>query len=187
MFDVRRHLRRRVHISHQSGHLNVRIARQNSWGVYVWMAILSTVMFGEFCSIMVGAQRTHPHDGLYILPVFGLGLAGYLIAITIAVWGAFGIEEIEIKGNVLRWRRTALKWSHTRDIPVADITEINAVTPWHGLRNTVELIASGKSRYVSGKLLRDEAIELTQHLRHAAHLHQSDSSRSSGVRSGQAV
>ena len=171
MFDVHGHLRKRVHINRKSGRLSVRIERQNSRGLYFWIMCLSTVMFGWFCNMLWSASLRNPHDGQYaVLPVFGLGLACYVLAIAVGVWGAFGVEEISIDAGSLRWTRTALKWSRESEIHIADITEIRAITPWHGLDNTVELTAARKQRRMGDRLLRDEAVELAQHLRHAVGL-----------------
>ena len=158
-------------MNQSSGRLSVRIERQNSRGIYVWMAILGTAMFLAFCELPIHAYRLHPQAVLYIAPIIVLAVTCYLIAIAIALWGAFGVEEVDIEGDVLHWRRSALRWERTRTIPLAAITEIKAITPWHGLGNSVELIAAGKVRNIGKKLLRDEAIELAQHLKHASHLH----------------
>jgi uncharacterized membrane protein len=150
--------------------LSVRIERQNSRGFYFWIICLSTAMFALFCDMVYGASLRHPNDVLYIFPVFGLGLTCYVLALAIAVWGAFGVEEIVVEAGSLRWTRTALKWSRIRDIPIAEITEIKAITPWYGLDNTVEVTAAGKQQRIGDKLLRDEAVQLAHKLRQAAAL-----------------
>jgi hypothetical protein len=171
MFDFKEeNFRRRVHISHRRGGVSVRIERQNLRGLYFWMTCLSTVIFVMFCDGVLGILRQHRADILYFLPVLALGLACYAIALTIAVWGAFGVEVIAVEAGTLRWTLMAFKWSRTRNIPVEDITEIKAITPWHGLDNTVEVITHRKLRTIGDKLLRDEAIELAQCLRQAAGL-----------------
>ena len=171
MFNVHGHLRRRVHINRKSVHLSVRIERQNSRGLYFWIVCLSTVTFGFFCNMLWGASVRNPHDALFVvLPMFALGLACYVLALAIGVWGAFGIEEISIEAGSLRWTRTALKWTRASDIQIAEITGIKAVTPWHGLDNTVEVTAARKQRRIGDRLLRDEALELAQQLRHAVGL-----------------
>jgi hypothetical protein len=102
--------------------------------------------------------------------VFALGLACYALALAIGVWGAFGVEQIVVEAGSLCWTRTALKWTLTRHYPVAEITEIRAITPWHGLDNTVEVTAAGEQLRIGNKLLHDEATELAQHLRKAVGL-----------------
>jgi hypothetical protein len=171
MFNVHGHLRKRVHINRQSGRLSVRIERQNSRDLYFWIMCLSTVMFGLFCNMLWGAWLRNPHDGLYaVFPVFALGLVCYVLAIAIGVWGAFGVEDISIEADSLRWTRQALKWTRTCEVRIADITEIRAITPWHGLDNTVEVLSARKQRRIGDRLLHDEALELAQLLRHAVGL-----------------
>ena len=171
MFDVHSHLRRRVHIAHKGGGLSVRIDRQNATGLYFWMICLCTVAFGLFCNMLWGASMRHPHDVLYAtLPMFVLGLTCYILACAIGIWGAFGVEEISTQAGSLRWTRTALKWNRTIDIPIAEITEIRAITPWHRLDSSVEVNTVRQQRRIGDKLLRDEASELAKHLRHAAGL-----------------
>jgi hypothetical protein len=157
-----------VHINQKVGRLNVLIERQNSRGWYFWIICLSTVGFGLFSdTLWSSALRRAPY---LTLSMFALALTGYILAIAIAVWGAFGVEELSVVAGSLRWTRTALTWTRAKDIPLADITEIKAITPWHGLDNTVEVTTGRKQRRIGGKLLRDEALELAQHLRHAVGL-----------------
>jgi hypothetical protein len=127
-------------------------------------------MFAFFCNMVYGASRAHRDDALYVLPVFVLGLMCYVLALAIGVWGAFGVEHIAIEAGSLRWTLTALKWTRTRHIPTTEITEIRAITPWHGLDNTVEVTAAGKQQRIGDKLLHDEAVELAHHLRQAVGL-----------------
>lgn len=170
MFDVHGHFRRRVHIARKSGGLSVRIERQNARGGHFWTMCLSTVMFGFFCNMLWGASIRHPHDVLYAtLPMFVLALTCYILALAISVWGAFGVEEVSTKSGSLRWTRTALKWTRTSDIPMAEVTEIRAITHWHG-DNTVEVNTARKQRRIGDRLLQDEASELAKHLRHAVGL-----------------
>jgi hypothetical protein len=104
------------------------------------------------------------------LPILALGVAAYIIALAIAVWGGFGVEEIDINADTLRWKRTALKWSRIRDIPISDVTDIKAITPWHGLDNTVEVTTHRERLTFGDKLLPDEATELANRLRGAVGL-----------------
>lgn len=171
MFNVRGHLRRRVHIKRGGNRLTIRIERQNSRVLYVWLMCFGTVVFGLFCDMMWDALLRNRHDAIYtVLPVFALGVACYAIALAMGIWGAFGVEEVLIESGSLRWKRAALKWTHTSDIPVTDITKIRAITPWHRLDNTVEISTARKRRCLGDKLLRDEALELAKTLRHAVGL-----------------
>jgi hypothetical protein len=165
MFNVTKHLRRRVSIRDLHGRSSVRIERQNSRGLYFWMMCLTSVGFVLFCDMLFDTSRRHPDDVLYISPLLVLGLACYVIGLAIAVWGAFGVEGIVVEGGSLRWTRTALKWRRTREIPINDVTEIRAITPWHGLDNTVEVTAQRRRHRIGDRLLQDEATELANHLR----------------------
>ena len=168
MFNVGGHLRRRVRVTHEVNRLTVRIERQNSRGLYFWLKCLSTMAFGLFCDMMWGALLRYRQDGIYtVLPLLALGAACYAIALAMGIWGAFGVEEVLIESGSFQWKRTALKWTHTNNIPVTDIRRIRAITPWHRLDNTVEISTARKHRCLGDKLLRDEALELAKDLRHA--------------------
>lgn len=165
MFRNDRYFRRRVFAQNSHGVYSARIERQNAKAFYVWWACLWTVGFGLFADMVIGAIRNHPRDATFILPILVIALVGYAITLLIAVWGAFGIEEIVVETDSLRWNRIALKWKRTIVIPLRDITDIQAVTPWHALENHVEVITSRRHHAIGEKLLRDEAIELAQQLR----------------------
>jgi hypothetical protein len=125
-------------------------------------------MFGLFCSMLWAAPARNNHDGLYaVLTMFALGLACYVLALAIGVRGAFGVEEVSIESGSLRLTRTALKWTHASDIRIVDITEVRAISPWHGLDNTVEVTAGRRPRRIGDRLPHDEALELAHYLRHA--------------------
>ena len=167
MLDVKSHLRRRVHIGQRNHGLSVRIDRQNSRGMYFWIACLSTIGFAFFADTVVRTALRDRDDWLYISPVLLLGLTFYALALAIAAWGAFGVEELTVEDGALLWTRRVLRWSRTRKIAASKITSIEAVLPWHGLDNTVELITDGKQRTIGHKLLQEEASELANRLRQA--------------------
>jgi hypothetical protein len=96
----------------------------------------------------------------------------YILVFAICVWGAFGTAEICVQAGSLVWTRKALNWTHVKDIPLHDITEIKAITSWHRFRNSVEIMAAQKRLRIGDYLLRDEALELAQHLRRASGLRQ---------------
>ncbi len=164
-------LRRRVSLHRSDGVQSVRIERQNTRDLYIWGFCLITLMFVLAFRALLGAARLHADQVLYISPMFALVVLGYVIAIAICIWGAFGVEEIQVESDELRWTRTALKWRRTRHFPKHEISDIRAITPWHGLDNTVEITVGRKQERVGGKLLRDEAIDLAQFLRKAVGLH----------------
>lgn len=171
MFNVHKHRRKRVQINRKSSRLNVRIERQNLRGVYFWIICLTSPGFGLFCSVLWDAPGRHAQGGLsLVLVLFALGLVCYVLAIAISLWGAFGVEDISVEAGSLLWTRTATGWNRTREIRIADVTGMSAITPWYGLDNSVELTIARKHQRMGDRLLRDEAIELAQQLRRAVGL-----------------
>ena len=77
--------------------------------------------------------------------------------------------QLSNAGLIVRWTRTALNWTRIKDIPLHDIMEVRAITSWHRFHNTVE-VTSRKRRRIGVNLLRDEPLELAQHLRRASGL-----------------
>jgi hypothetical protein len=94
----------------------------------------------------------------------------YSIGLRIAVWRAFGVEQITVEGGVLSWTRTALWWVRKVEIPTTDITEVKAITPWHALSNRVECTAHKRRWMIGDMLLKDETTALAEQLRHAVGL-----------------
>jgi hypothetical protein len=47
---------------------------------------------------------------------------------------------------------------------------VEAITPWHSLRNRVEFTAHGRRYTIGTQLLSSEARELASALKHALHL-----------------
>jgi hypothetical protein len=173
MFDPRESFQRRVHIK-KGARQSVHIDRQNLRGKYFWFICLDTVVFGAFNKMLWHAWKLNQNDMLYFtLPVFVFGFVAYMVVLAIGLWGAFGIEEVSIHEDNLRCTRTVLRWSRTRDIPFANIKEIRAITPRFarlGLESTVEIRTGWTARKIGANLLRDEAVELAKHLRHAVGL-----------------
>ena len=102
--------------------------------------------------------------------MFLVALLGYLLALAIEVWGAFGIERISVEKNALRLTRTAWRRTRTWNIAFSDITEVKAITPWYRMDNSVEVNAARKYLKIGDRLQRDEALELAQALRHTVGL-----------------
>ena len=165
------YLRRRVSFHHSGGVPSVHIERQSNRDLYIWGFCLSTLMFVLVFNALLDAARLHADQALYISAVFALVMLCYLIAIAICIWGAFGIEEIRVESGELLWTRVALRWRRTQYFSKHEISDIRAITPWHGLDNTVEITAGGKQERIGKKLLRDEAIDLAQFLRKEVGLH----------------
>ncbi|MCL2659047.1 MAG: hypothetical protein FWD64_00820 [Acidobacteriaceae bacterium] len=159
---------KRVHLQHRNGGLYVRIERQNARGVYFWWMFLSTFVFAVFAQVMWEAPGLRFGSTLFVVLIFLLGTAAYLIALVFSIWYAFGVEAISIDGDTLRWTLTALRWHHTKIIRTAEITSVKAITPWTWLDNTVEINTDRRHYYRLGtKLRRDETIELANSLSHA--------------------
>jgi uncharacterized membrane protein len=171
VFDNNKYLRRRVHINRRGGCLHVRIDRQNARAAYIPILGLATVGFGLFCHVLWGASKADLSHALLVTgPIFSLALIGYAVVLAIVFWGAFGVEEITVDADSLQWTQQALKWRRTRNILIAEITEIKAITPWLARNNAVEVTAAGKHRRIGDLLLPSEANELAHKLCHAVGL-----------------
>ena len=171
MLNVRKPLARRVSIRHDHGGLLVHIARRNDGSYSLWFLVASTVIAVQFCSMAIKVFRAL-HMGIpYLLLLIMLVAVAWLAVLLSVLWGAFGEEEILVANGVMRWTHKALSWKHDSEIPAHEISEIEAITPWHARNNHVEFTA-GRRRYKIGRrLLRDEANEITDELRRAVGLH----------------
>lgn len=87
-----------------------------------------------------------------------------------SIWALFGVEEVIVQDGTLRWTRTALFWKRRFETVTANISSVEAITPWHSLNNRVAFIVSERRYTVGQKLLRDEAMELASALKHALRL-----------------
>lgn len=162
-----KNFQRRVSITHnQHGVLAVRISRNNNWSTYVLMLIFCTAIFVWFASMVVSGlvRRPSSSDVFYVLLPSAFIVLWYLLALRVSLWRSFGIEEVVIEGGRLHWTRRALVWVRRLEISTRNITDVKAVTPWHGLSNHVDVFALGKRRKIGDMLLHDEAIELAQQL-----------------------
>jgi len=160
-------LRRRVSITHQHGALVVHIARHNQRLLYIVMVLGFTVAFLYFFYLFASPffRRPFSENWLYMLPFLTFVLLWYFVGMRVAGWRAFGVEEIVIEGDTLRWTRTALFWKRRLEIPTKEITHVVAVTPWHRLSNHVEFTALGRQRTIGDMLLGDETTELAHALK----------------------
>jgi hypothetical protein len=160
------HLRRRVSITHKQGALVVHIARHNQRPLYIAMVLGFTVAFLYFFYLFTTPFR-RPLSGnwLYMLPFLAFVLIWYFVAMRVAGWRAFGVEEIMIEDETLCWTRTALFWKRRLEIPTKEITHVIAVTSWHRLSNHVEFTALGRQRIIGDMLLGDETTELAHALK----------------------
>ncbi len=169
LLNVRKNLRRRVFIHHKHRVLSVEIARHNQSTMYVCMLLAFTVGFWYFVYTFVRPlfRNFVAKDLLYVLPFLAFLLVWYIIALRLAGWRAFGVEYISVEHGSLCWTRKALFWTRKREIPLAEVTNVRAVTPWLSLSNRVEFTAQGRENVIGDMLLRDEATELAHELQQA--------------------
>ena len=128
-----------------------------------------TAGFAFFLYVFVSPlfRRSFSRDAIYVVPFLAFVVVWYIIGLRITIWRAFGVEQITVEGGVLYWTRTAFRWVRKVEVPTMEITEVKAITPWHGLGNCVELIAHDQRRVIGDMLLRDETTQLADRLRHA--------------------
>ena len=165
-----KNFQRRVHISHKHGAFIVQIARHNDRSTYIMMLLMFTAVFVFFIYIFIHPffNRTATlNDLFYISPFIAFVLWWYVVGVRIAVWRAFGIEQITVDGGLFMWTRTALFWKRKLEIPPAEVTSVKAITPWHALSNRVEFTAADRRRCIGDMLLRDEAMDIAHELSHA--------------------
>lgn len=157
---------RRLSISHRRHALAVSIARNSNWTTYVFMLILFTVVFGWFFTLFVrGLFRTSSSTNiLYVVPFLAFIILWYAVGLRIALWRSFGEEELVVENHGLHWTRKALFWVRSVEIPVTEIKDVRAITPWHSLSNHVEFTVRGRRHKVGDMLGRDEAVELSDEL-----------------------
>lgn len=167
-----RHLRPQVTVSHDDGALKVRIKRHHDRILYIIFSLALTVIFVSICDVFLTPFFSQPWQSslLWAIPVLMFWCLWYYIGLRITLWRAFGVEEIAIDGKAMRWTRTALWWKRRVDIPVGDVTQIKAVTPWHTLRNRIEFSAQGKKHSLGEWLFEDEIMKLLQALQKALRL-----------------
>jgi len=172
MFNLRRNFRRRLFINHKHGALAVRIDPTNDRTLYIGMLVVFTAGFLVFMYIFIHPffRGASAKNFLYVLPFLGFILMWYAIGLRITLWRAFGVELIVVEDGLLHWTRTALFWTRKFDIPAREITDVTAITPWHGLSNHVQVTAQGRSRSIGDMLLSDEASELAHKIDHAIKL-----------------
>jgi hypothetical protein len=167
MMDFK-YLRRTVTITHEHGNLQIRIAESKRWNGYTIRSLAVLTVFLFFVAEFVAPLRhmrwsmTTFYVSLFLAPF----LATYLYVLWTFLWKAFGIEEVLVKDGVMRWSCKVLWFNDELDFPVNDISDVKAITPWHG-RNRVEFTAQGRSYHLFKVILRDEATELAQALQHA--------------------
>jgi hypothetical protein len=165
------HLRRRLTLSHAHGHVHARIAPQNEKSG-PWSVLLFTLVFVFVFSLtFLPSCFRQPGSSLPCLLTLLIPFLGFPLFMAYAsIWALFGVEEVIVQDGTLRWTKTALLWKRRFETITADISSVEAITPWHSLSNRVEFTAHGRRYTIGAKLLRDEAIELASALKHALHL-----------------
>ena len=179
MFRTGTALARRVTISHRNGALVIHIKRHNNWVAGLWILVGFTAVFVCFCSIFLKAFLRTPslRDAMYASPFVAFVLLWYVMGVRIGLWVAFGVEEITVAHGNLQWERTAWKWRRSFSAKLSDISDVQAVIPWHSLSNRVVFTCRGRGHTVGGQLLQDEAKEIAHALSRAIGPHKiSDSS-----------
>jgi hypothetical protein len=168
MMNVRKLLARRVTIRHNHSGLYVDIAPRNDRKGLILPALFATAWFAFFVSIFIRVLLRGPWpDAFFYILVFG-GLCGVAcFAILLGLFWAFGGEEIVVENGKMRWTHQVLCWASKTELFAYDISEVEAITPWHGFENRVEFVAKGRLYKIGSKLLRDETTELAWILKRA--------------------
>lgn len=169
MFNVRKMLAPRVTISQNDRDLLVKIAPRNDRIGNIFSCLLITVAFILYCAVFVKPFLRGPwrESIFYLLLFLGLGGIAYCAVMLALFWASFGKEEVEVKNGIMRWTRTALWWVRKIEIPANEISELKAITPWHG-NNHVEIVVNdGRRGEIGARILRDEATELAEALSQA--------------------
>ncbi len=163
------HLSRRVSIEHSRGELTVRIGPSNRQMFYVFALVWITFGTGFFTLSFRGPlmHSGFSMNGLPALLVVISLIGIYFVVMRALIWRAFGVDEIFVQDGRLQWTSRALWLKQELELPVGEISDVKAVTPWDSLRNHVEF-TSGTRRYIVGDaLLHDETTELALALKHA--------------------
>jgi hypothetical protein len=160
------YLRRRVSITHAHGGLRVKIAHSNrrSSGIIGTVAATAALLFITPIFIAPFHRADCLTIALYLLPLLALLIGAFLIVVAISLWQAFGIEEIVVQDGLMRWTWKVLWVKDELDIPTDEISDVKAVTPWHG-RNRVEFSAQSRRYRIGETILQDEAMELARALK----------------------
>jgi hypothetical protein len=168
MFTFKR-LRRRVLISHSHGRLRVKITADNERSaavvVLVWITAIAAIFLWSFTRPILRSHLSGTDWFEVLIPV--AGMVAYLLALRATIWRAFGVDDIVVEHGTLHWSAKALWFKQKAEIPIAEISQVKAVTSWPSINNHVEMMA-GARRYVIGeRLLTDETNELADALKRA--------------------
>jgi hypothetical protein len=159
------YLRRRVSISHKHGILQVRIASSSDRGPIAATAIPMAII--GLMQVALIKTMWHQRAYLYVAILLIFGLWFWLV--RTAIREKLGVDEISIQNGTLHWTSKALWLRQEADIPLHEISDVRAVTPWHARWNRVELIVKGGTYQMGTGILRDEAEQLAHELKKVIH------------------
>ena len=152
--------------------LVVEIARHKNWLMSIFGLAWFTAFFSVFEFEFIAPFFREPlsSQNLVLFPVIAFIALVYFLGARVAMWRAFGVEQILIENGVFSWTRKALFWRRKLELRVVEITAIRTATPWHNLSNRVELTAQNRHFRIGDMLRRDETYELAWCLRRAIRL-----------------
>ena len=121
-----KYLRRRVAITQAHGNLRVKIAHSNQRGGGIMGTVMATAALLLVAPTFIAPLHrvNWPTAALYVLPLLGLFIGAYLIALWISLWQAFGVEEIVVRDGLLRWKWKVLWLKGELDIPTEEIIDV---------------------------------------------------------------
>jgi hypothetical protein len=176
MFTFRKRFASRVTIGQEQGELRVLIAKSTRPGDSVTLFLFATIGFVLFSSILWETfKRNHVSGDLLVASLFAglwlIGLFGYTACMFWCFWNALGVEELSVKNDVVRVKRTALWWKQNLEMASADISEVKAVSDWRG-DSSVEFKIRGKREDFGDRILQDEANQIAMELVRAVGRHE---------------
>jgi hypothetical protein len=159
------YLRRRVSISHKHGILQVSIASSSDKGLVAATAVGMAIIGLMQVTLIETMWHRRAYVHVVILLIFGLWF--WLVRTTIRK--KLSVDEISIQNGTLHWTSKALWIRQEVDIPLHEILEVHAMTPWHALWNRVELVVKSGTYQMGTGILRDEAEQLAHELKKVIH------------------
>jgi hypothetical protein len=154
-------LDRRVSVSHRAGRTRIFIRRRNDWEKYVWQFAISTVACASLLFTFwsrFGRSYSSP-EIFYFLLLAGIVMLAFCIATLIAIWGAFGTEEIVVLNGTLHWTRNALWLKRDFHTALSDIKDVSAKTRF-GIDNWVQITCKSGIYEIGQAILASEASEI---------------------------
>jgi hypothetical protein len=159
------YLRRRVSISHKHGILQVSIASSSDKGLVAATAVGMAIIVLMQVAFIETMWHQRAHIYVAILLIFGL----WFWLVRTMIREKLSVDEISMRNGTLHWTSKALWMNQEADIPLHEILEVRAVTPWHARWNRVELVVKGGIYQMGKGVLRDEAEQLAHELKQVIH------------------